>query len=382
MRKINKLTKLIGIAAIAALAFTGCGASGSSAASNGNSSDNSATSNNVTDDSNEPAVLSNNTNDVLSEGSGNTGEGEDIGEFTIRVGVCSGDVNHYLKILDNHTGLFKNNGINFEITEFAAGINTIDAITIDQLDIGMFADYAGINRIGNTLNDTELRAFAVIGKSNKTILYINPETIKEPSDLENATLISMAGVVVEYEYGKLFEHYGLEASKANFANVGSAQEGLALAAAGDADTVWSNPQTFAMYEEYGWEPYVSIGDVDATMYTFLVANDSYLTAHQKEVERFLTVSEEGFQYINENLEEFADWVEADLGLNKDLVISGWQGEEHGYSFSQEAYEDLKKVEDWCYHNGNFNTEYDVADFINTDALQVIKPDSVTWSAEN
>jgi NitT/TauT family transport system substrate-binding protein len=37
--------------------------------------------------------------------------------------------------------------VTFEISEFAAGINTIDAITTGQLDIGNFADYAGINRI-------------------------------------------------------------------------------------------------------------------------------------------------------------------------------------------------------------------------------------------
>lgn len=41
----------------------------------------------------------------------------------------------------------KTKGVTFEISEFAAGINTIDAITTGQLDIGNFADYAGINRI-------------------------------------------------------------------------------------------------------------------------------------------------------------------------------------------------------------------------------------------
>ena len=41
----------------------------------------------------------------------------------------------------------KTKGVTFEISEFAAGINTIDASTTGQLDFGNFADYAGINWI-------------------------------------------------------------------------------------------------------------------------------------------------------------------------------------------------------------------------------------------
>lgn len=365
MKRINLIKKLASVSAVLALVMAGCGASGSGSSGAAESASQPEGSN------------TSNANVIQSD---TTGSNSAADEFTIRVGVCSGDVNHYLKILDDHTGLFKNKGITFEITEFAAGINTIDAITIDQLDIGLFADYAGVNRIGNTVNDTDLRAFAVITKSASYNLYVNPEKIKSPEDLQVATLVSMAGVVFEYDYGKLFEHFELDASKANFANVGSIQEALALAASGEGDAWWSTPQTNAMFEEYGWEPFINIADVDATMYTYLVANNSYLTGHQAEVEKFLETSEEGFAYIEENLDEFADWVSADIGLNKDLVISGWQSAQYGYTFDQDAYEDLVKVEKWCYKNGNFDTDYDVADFINTDALKAIKPDSVTWSA--
>jgi NitT/TauT family transport system substrate-binding protein len=72
---------------------------------------------------------------------------DDVKPFSIRVGVNSSDDNQYLKILDDHTGFLKDRGIDLVTTEFAAGINTIDAITTGQLDIGNFADYAGINRI-------------------------------------------------------------------------------------------------------------------------------------------------------------------------------------------------------------------------------------------
>ncbi len=304
---------------------------------------------------------------------------DDVGEFTIRVGINSGDDNQYLKILDNHTNFLKDRGINLETTEFAAGINTIDAITTGQLDVGLFADYAGVNRIGNTLADTELRAFAEIKTSNAYNLWVNPETIKEPKDLEGKIAVSQAGVVFEYEYGKLIETYGLDKKKVELTNVSSVQEALALASTNNADAYWTHDKNAFKFEELGWKPLVNIKDIDATMYTYLVANDSYLRAHQAEVAKFLAVSEEGFEYISDNLDEVAGWIEEETGLSKDIVIKGWKSESHGYSFPQEAYEDLVKVEKWCYNNGNFPKDYDIADFINTDALTLIHPDKVTWS---
>lgn len=303
------------------------------------------------------------------------------GEITIRVGVCSGDQNHYLKIVDEHTGLFKEKGIDLQISEFAAGINTIDAITTGQLDIGLFADYAGVNRIGNTVGNTELRAFANSNISTSYRLYVNPDVIKSGDDLQEATLISMAGVVFEYDYGKLFEAYDIDKDQVKIVNVTSVQEALALASTGEGDAFWSTPQTDAMFEEYGWEPFVGIADIDATMYTYLVANQSYLEEHHDDVVEFLKISEEGFQYISDNIEEVSEWVSEDTGLDKALVISGWNSSEHAYAFSQEAYEDLVKVKDWCYENGNFDTDYDVADYVNTNALAEAFPDRVTWEAD-
>lgn len=301
--------------------------------------------------------------------------------FTIRVGTTSGDQNQYLKIVDDHTGLFKDKGIDFQTTEFAAGINTIDAITTGQLDVGSFADYAGVNRIGNTVAGTELRAFANSNIVTSYDLYVNPEVIKSGEDLQEAKLVSMAGVVYEYDYGKLFEKYNVDKEQAELINVNSIQEALALAAAGEGDAFWSSTQTNAMFAEYGWEPFVNIADIDATMYAYLVANQSYLEEHHDEVVEFLKVSEEGFKYISDNIEQVAEWVNEETGLDKELVISGWQSSEHAYSFSQEAYDDLVKVKDWCYENGNFDTDYNVADYVNTDALAEAFPDRVNWKAE-
>ncbi len=372
-RKIfgNYFNNILSVTALSVFLLSGCGPTVVSASEPENAANTSSTVTNDTSSQN-PGTESTSIN---ADGSFNI---DSVGEFTIRFGVNNGDQIQILKIVDDHTGFLKERGINLETTEFAAGINTIDAITLGQLDVGLFADYAGVNRIGNTLNDTELRAFTNIGVVDSYELYVNPETIKTGEDLLTANLVSQAGVVFEYEYGKLFEYYNLDPKDVHLVNVTSAQEALSLAASGGGDAYWANPTIKDMFAEQGWIPFISIDDIGAPMYTYNVANESYLTEHRDEVTKFLIVSEEAFRYIDENLDEVAGWVEAEIGLKKDLVIKSWKEREHKYSFGQAEYEALKNVKDWCFQNGNFDTDYDVADFINTDSLKAAFPDRVNW----
>ena len=163
-------------------------------------------------------------------------------------------------------------------------------------------------------------------------------------------------------------------------NVGSVQEALALAANGQGDAYWSAASNKVKFEEQGWVPLLGIGDIGLSMYSFNVSTEKFLEEHKAEVADFLKVSEEGFKYIDENLDEFSDWVLADTGLDKDIFKASWNERRHRYDFEQEAYDDLLKVKNWCHDNGRFSTDYKVADYINTDALAEAFPDRVNWTA--
>ena len=303
---------------------------------------------------------------------------DDVAPFTVRVGVCPNTDLYYLAIVDKHIDFFKDYGITYETTEFAVGINTIDAITTGQLDIGNFADYAGVNRIGNTVSDTNLRAFVNTGNHNSSELYVNPEKIKSGEDLDKGNLISIPGVVYEYEYGKAFETYGVNPEDATIVNVSSAAEAIALAASGEGDSFWASASVKDQFAAYGWQPLVDLDGVDARMYGYLVSTSDYLESHQREVAKFLKATREGFQYIEDHQDEVAEWINQETGFDKELFKRTWQENDHNYGFDQEAYEDLVKVEKWCFENGKFDTDYDVADFIDTTSLSLAYPETVTW----
>ncbi len=391
MRK-RSITKVGAVLLALATVLAGCG-SADSAKENGASNETVAEVTSEENSETETAEKEVNDNDTLTATAadataGNASSGQvaaenfdDVAPFTIRVGINANSDQYYLKILDEHTNFFADYGITYETTEFAAGINTIDALTINQLDIGIFADYAGVNRIGNTVSDTHLKTIVNTGNNNSYELYVNPEKIKSGEDLKGANLVSMPGVVFEYEYGKAFEYYGIDPADTNIVNVSSVAEAVALAASGDGDAFWANESVQPQFEAYGWQPLVDIATVDARMYTFLVSTSDYLDTHQREVAKFLKATREGLQYIDEHQDEVAEWVNQDTGYDKELFKKTWNELDHNYQFKQDAYDDLVKVKDWCYKNGNFDTDYKIEDFVDTTALSLAYPDSVDWKPQ-
>ena len=347
MRK-RSITKVGAVLLALATVLAGCG-SADSAKENGASNETVAEVTSEENSETETAEKEVNDNDTLTATAadataGNASSGQvaaenfdDVEPFTIRVGICANSDLYYLKVLDEHTNFFADYGITYETTEFAAGINTIDALTINQLDIGNFADYAGVNRIGNTVSETHLKTIVNTGNNNSYELYVNPEKIKSGEDLKGANLVSMPGVVFEYEYGKAFEYYGIDPADTNLVNVSSVAEAVALAASGDGDAFWASESVQPQFEEY--------------------------------------------QYIEEHQDEVAEWVNQDTGYDKELFKKTWNELDHSFQFTQEAYDDLVKVKDWCYKNGNFDKDYKIEDFVDTTALSLAYPDSVDWKAQ-
>ena len=172
MRKTNKrfskLGKLLALGlslALTVTTVTGCGDSGKDAGSS--SSDSSAD----------------------TSGSGDA--------TTLRLGVMTGNIDHLVVAIGQEKGFFKDNGIDLQVTEYAAGINTVDALTMDQIDVGIAADFAILNRLGNT-EGSDLKIVANYANATGGQFYANPETVKSIDELNGKKIINLPGVVYEY----------------------------------------------------------------------------------------------------------------------------------------------------------------------------------------
>ena len=277
------------------------------------------------------------------ESSDNTQDEASDDLIKVRYGVMTGNIDHHIAAVAQEQGFYKDHGLDVEVTEYAAGINTIDAIITGQLDIGFVADYAGVNRIGNTSKDTDLRFFGQFASSAQTKLYVNPETISDLSDIKGKNIISLPGTVWDYWNGLTLEKAGITEFDVTPVPVDSAQSAIAVATSGDGDCFWASGENARQLEAIGWKPIMAQEDLDAVTYQFFMASQAYLLANEDTVAAFLSATQDAIDYVLNNTDDAAEIVNAKNGLDQEVFKNILNGYTLGIGFSQEGYDDLASI---------------------------------------
>lgn len=300
------------------------------------------------------------------------------GLTTVRVAVMTGNFTQYTALIGKEQGIFEKNGINLEITEYAAGVNTIDAVVAGQADIGNMADYAAVNRIGNTLATNNLVIVSEIqGGAVSGSLYTAPEYVEDLNKLDGKGFINSVGTVSEYYNSKIYSYLGFDESKQNLVNSDSTTTSLALAQSGDVAAAFSSGSSSEYFEGIGWKKAVDGANLGIETYSYFMTTESYNSSHTQVLADFLKATQESYDYIMEHLDDTAKSLETTLGISADNFKSDWAIAESRIGFSQEGVEQLLEIQDWAFKNGRYDKEYDISQYINTDALQKVYPDKVT-----
>lgn len=302
---------------------------------------------------------------------------------TVRLGVMTGQTQHWMAIIGTEKGFYEKYGLNIEVSEFARGIDTVDAVTNGIIDIGGLADFAFVNRVGTTIDNSELRVFADISVCDVNNFYVNSDKISELSDIAGKVIIDQKGTVTEYWNALTLERAGLTAEDVELVQVENAGvDVLALADQNSADAVWANGETAKRLEEnYGWVPILTQPDIEAETYTIAVSTESYIQEHKDVIERFVAANEEVIQYITDNFEEAAELISDSTGMELDVFKTLYEGYIVTQELSQSLYDDLSSIAAWAYENGYYEKEYNVKDYLYTDALTAVDPELVTYQAE-
>lgn len=313
------------------------------------------------------------------EDSAASADGEEL--TTIRFGVMTGTLSHWLTEIGTEKGIFEKHGLQIEMSEFSAGINTVDAMVQGSLDIGGVADFAGINRIGSTQDETDLRFFVRVGTSNSFSLYANPETVNSLEDLKGKGVVIQLGTVIEYWVGKTLELAGLTKEDVELAELENlTTDLLAVANSGDADAAWANGETAKkLQEDYGWKQIMTQEDLGLNTYNLSVSTEEYLKANQETVQKFIEANNEIMEYVENNHDDAVAIISERTGGETEVIESTLDTIEFDQSVTQEMVDALNDIGTWAYENGFFDKEYDVADYINTDALAAAFPDMVSYS---
>lgn len=303
----------------------------------------------------------------------------DSGELTpINVAVMTNAPTHWSAVIGLEKGIFEENGLELSYAEFPVGINTIDAVVTGQSDIGMLADYAAVNRIGNTSSETDLKIISTNAYSSTSKLYVNPEVVTELSDLAGQGCVTNVGTVFDYWWARLFEQEGIAEEDRKMLSVDSDANGVAIMDSGEAVAMWAAGTTASKLEEYGMIPIIGLSDIGLSTYAFYLSTDAYLSENQETIGKFLRATQAVYDYIKENLDEAASIVESKIGIPEDQFIASVNSYHLGIEFAPEGLKQLNDIESWAFENGRFDVEFKPEDFIDTTALENVLPDKVTY----
>lgn len=299
---------------------------------------------------------------------------------TIRVGIMTTQPDQYAVFIGSEEGIFEKYGVQVETNEYVAGINTVDAIVNGLEDTGLLADYAAVNRIGNTAKATNLVLFSELSVGEPKIggLYVAPEYADDLTSLNgSAGWITSIGTVREYNIWQAQTYVGLDPEKQNYVPIDSPQTALALIQTGGATAAVGYGADAKYYEDMGWTLVAGASDIGIKIGSYLVTTREYLAENEDLLADYLRGLNESIAYINNNLDSSAERVEAEFGISADDFKLNWQSYSFEIGFTEEGAAHLDSINDWAFSHGKFEEAYNIRDFIDTSAAEKAAPDNVT-----
>lgn len=294
--------------------------------------------------------------------------------------VMTNQVDYYAAYVGKDQGIFEKHGIDLQVTEYVAGIYTIDAIVNGTASVGMMADYATVNRLGNTLHATDLKIFSELysGGVLNGGLYVAPEYVDDLGKLDGSTgFITQTGTVSDYYVIKSIDYLGLDEENQTLLNTDSAQTQLALVQQNAASAIYASGSTATKVEEYGWKQVATSEELGIQTGAYLLANKSFIDDNKDILSDYLAALQETVEFIHNNTDKAADIIVAKTGAAKEDVVANLEQVSLNVGISQGGYEHLTEINDWAFAHNRFKEAYDIKDFFDTRVLEIKHSDLIT-----
>ena len=298
----------------------------------------------------------------------------------LRVANMTGQPDQYADYIGMEQGIFEKYGISLETSEYAAGINTVDAIATGTADTGLLADFAAVNRIGNTLDNTNLVIFSDLSSSVSYNggLFFAPKYKDDLDALdESEGWITSIGTVSEYFNWQAQTYLGLDPSKQKNVNTDSISTQIAVAHNGEASAAIVTGSAIKKYEAEGWTQVASAKDIGINVSAYLITSSDFAKNNTETLTNYLKALDESVKYINDNLDESAEKISKKYGIEPDDFKTNWEQYSIKLGLSEEAASHLDEINKWAYENGKYPNSYNIREFYYPDAAKKAFPDNVT-----
>lgn len=308
------------------------------------------------------------------EETGSTGE-----LTTVKIGIDT-EVLAFLQIIAKEKGFFEENGIDAELTSYAAGIETINAVVLGEVQIGGAYDYAACTRLAEKTN-LRLVSSLVVDSPDSLWYDTTVEGAAEPKDFAGQKIAVLQGTREEYLWAKELEYAGLTNDDVEYEYFGSNAEKLTAFATGAVDAAMGSKAFTEQLEAV--ENRITINDlggISAASQGYVLADVTLVEEQPTVVAGYLKALQEAMNYIDTDIDDAAQICADYLTLQKDDVISAFGSYNYEVRFLQEDYDHLQDIANWCYENG-VTDEIKVKDYMNIESVIEAFPDKVTYKEQ-
>lgn len=282
----------------------------------------------------------------------------------------------------NTEGYFANKGIDVAISNFAYGIDTINALLTQQSDTGLAADYALLNSLGKgdfvVVSSLQGNDEKVNAMDFSEILGV--ESVKSTDDIKGKKLGVAKGTVAEYHWAKYLEHLGISEDDIKFVPYSTPDEAIVGVKKGDIDVVIASGALLQKYKSiegvHTLDKLSSVKDLNTTAY--LVVDRQYVEQNEELIAQLILGIQEGIDYVHTNPDGTADIAYKELKIEKEDVLRDIERINYTLGFTQEDYDHLSKMKQYLVDKGLLTEDYDLDSKLYLKPAKKAIPDLVTY----
>jgi ABC-type nitrate/sulfonate/bicarbonate transport system substrate-binding protein len=282
----------------------------------------------------------------------------------------------------NANGYFSDGDLDVKLSNFAYGIDTINALLTQQADTGLAADYALLNSLnkGDFVVVSSLTGSDANFNSVSLTEILAVKGIDKPADIKGKKIGVAKGTVSEYHWAKYLEYYQISEDDIEFVPYSTPDEAIVGVKKGDIDVVFGSGALLEKFKQiegvHEIDKLSSVPDINVSSY--LIVDRKFVEAHPDAIASLISGIEKGIEFVEADPEGTADIAYDELKIAKEDVLRDLERQNFTLGFTQQDFEHLSTMKQYLLDRGILTEDYDLTEKLYLEPAKQAVPDKVTY----
>lgn len=305
------------------------------------------------------------------------------GTATIRAAIDTAAGGSFQIRAANTEGYFKERGLDVAISNFAYGIDTVNAMLTEQADTGLAADYALLN----SLNKGDFVVVSSLTGSAENVNVLDftevlaGQKVKGANDLAGKKIGVAKGTVGEYHWSRYLEHLNISEDDVKFVPYSTPDEAIVGVKKGDIDAVLASGALLEKFKSIeGVHTLDKLSTVEGlNIASYLVVDRQFAEQNEALIAQFIAGIDEGIKYVKSNPDGTADIAYKELKITKEDVQRDLKRQNFTLGFTDQDYQHLVAMKQYLLDKGLLKEDYDLKSKLFLTPAKEVIPEQVTYN---